>query len=816
MKVPMRWLNDFVETGLAPNELARRMTMAGLEAEKIEAIGAEWEKIFVGLVTHIERHPNADRLSLATVEAGEHQLTVVTGAPNIARGQKVALALAGARLIDGHSDSGEVKVLKPAMMRGIKSEGMVCSEKELGLSDEHEGILELQADAPVGVLLQEWLGDTVIEFEITPNLVHAFSVHGIAREAGALLDRPVRDPATADLASLPHPTNDLVRIEAADLCPRYIGIVFEHVRVGPSPEWLARRLTAAGLRPISNIVDVTNYVMHECGQPLHAFDRDHLAEGRIVVRRARPGERIETLDHQERTLSPEMMVIADAERAVAMAGIIGGVDSEVSNETTTLLLEGANFNMKSVRHTARALKLRTDASARFERGLDPNIAGPAMARATHLILELCPDARVTAVQDVYPDQVKPADLTMRFSRIQQVIGVPYEPELVLDVLGRLGFQPKLTGSDEEMLLTVTVPTYRHDVTQPDDVVEDVARIVGYETLPSTLPVGRTAPVKRDPMYRLQKAAREALVAAGASECVTYVSISPEMLTASLNSETGKVGFVRQAEMAGLIRLKNPLQADQPLMRPTLVPSLLEPLAENLKHESGVRLFELARVYLPRGRDELPNEVDACGIVLTGERDAAGLYATPGELDFFDLKGVLEGLWEHLGIPTPVVTPAAHPAMHPGRTALAIVNDKTVAVFGELRPDVATAFGIEAPRVCVAEIDLSVVLSLVPERHEDVKVPRFLPVRQDFAVVVAESMPAAEVETALRAGAGQLVTDVVLFDIYRGPQVGDSKKSLAFRVTFTAPDRALTDAELVKVRGRVEKTLKQRVDGTLRA
>ncbi|MEA2593771.1 MAG: phenylalanyl-tRNA synthetase beta chain [Thermomicrobiales bacterium] len=816
MKVPMRWLSEFVDTGLTPKELAYRLTMAGLEAEKIEEIGAEWEKIYVGLVTKVEKHPNADRLSLAEVEAAEHRLTVVTGAPNIAQGQKVALALVGARLVDGHSDTGEVKVLKPAMMRGIKSEGMVCSEKELGLSEEHEGILELNPAAPLGVPLKDWLGDTVIEFEITPNLVHAFSIMGIAREAAALTNRPLRQPELADLDTLPTGPDDLVQIEAADLCPRYMGIVIEGIKVGPSPDWLVRRLTAAVMRPVNNVVDVTNYVMHEMGQPLHAFDRSRLREGRIVVRRAKPGETIETLDHQQRQLTPDMLVIADAERAVAMAGIMGGVDSEVSAETTTLLLEGANFEMKSVRHTARTLKLRTDASARFERGLDPNLVGPAMARATHLLLELSPGARVSAVSDVYPNPVQPHDLMMRFSRIEQVLGVRYEPVQVLEVLGRLGFAPRIAGENQNLQLTVTVPTYRHDVTIADDVVEEVARIVGYESLPSTLPLGRTAPVRRDPMYRLQKAVREALVASGASECVTYVTVSEEMLQPFTSDVGADAGLVRHAALGDLVSLRNPLQAERRLLRPTLIPSLLEVAAANLKHETGVRLFELARGYLPRGRDELPHEVDLCGIVLAGDRDPTGLYATPGSLDFFDLKGMLEAAWANAGVPTPTIAATTHPALHPGRAAMATIDGKTLAVFGELRPDVATSFGLDAPRVCVAEIDLSVALAALPERPSDVSVPRFLPVQQDFAVVVAEATPSGDVEAALRSGAGPLATGMALFDIYRGPQIGEGRKSLAFRVTFTAPDRALTDAELVKVRGRIEKVLKQRVEGTLRA
>ena len=339
MKVPMRWLSDLVETGLPVKELTHRLTMAGLEAEKIEEIGSDWANVFVGLVEKVERHPNADRLVLATVVAGEHKLTVVTGAPNIAAGQKVALAIAGARLIDGHSDTLRYQTLKPGMIRGVHSEGMVCSEKELGLSDEHEGIMVLDADAPVGAPLADWLGDTVVEFEITPNLVHAFSILGIAREAAALTASPLRLPPIAALPAAPAGDEDLVRVDAPDLCARYVAVVVEGLTVGPSPGWLTRRLTAAGLRPINNIVDVTNYVMLEWGQPLHAFDRAHLHDSRIVVRRAEPGETVETLDHQVRELTPDMLIIADAARPVGIAGVMGGVESEVDAEKTTIVLE---------------------------------------------------------------------------------------------------------------------------------------------------------------------------------------------------------------------------------------------------------------------------------------------------------------------------------------------------------------------------------------------------------------------------------------------------------------------------------------------
>jgi phenylalanyl-tRNA synthetase beta chain len=520
---------------------------------------------------------------------------------------------------------------------------------------------------------------------------------------------------------------------------------------------------------------------------------------------------METLDHQERELTSEMLMIADADHAVAVAGVMGGVDSEVSDNTTNLLLEGANFDMKSVRHTRMALKLRTDASSRFERGLDPNLVGPAMARATRLLLDLNPGSRVVAMKDVYPNPPAPKTITMKFDRIERVIGIRYEPELVTSILNRLEFAVKI---DESGLMTVDVPSYRRDVSIQEDIIEEVARVAGYEHLPSTLPSGALSEIKRDPMYRLKEAVRRTLTASGLSEAVTYVTVSSEQL-APFETDEGNVSFVRTVPQTDLLRIINPLQADRNLLRPTLIPSLLDSVTANTKHESSVRLFELARVYLPRGRDQLPNEVEIAGLVMTGEREQLSRFGDAGEMDFFDLAGVVESLLDRTGLSEIRIEQACSPGLHPGRTAAAFSGDRRIAVYGELLPAIAREWDLDEHRVLVAEIDLTTALSLLPERVSQVSVPRFLPVEQDFAIVVDEATPAADVNSALRAGAGPLVTAVTLFDIYQGPQIGEGKKSLAYRVTFTAPDRALTDAELVKVRTRIEKSLEQQVSGALR-
>ena len=812
MKVPMKWLSEFVEPEISPEELAHRLTMAGLEAEKITRLGEMWaDNVFVAQVNDVSRHPNADRLVLADVEAGDHRMTVVTGAPNIAAGQKVVLAIAGARLYDGYSDSPtpEIRTLKPGAIRGIKSEGMVCSEKELGLSDEHEGILVLPDDAPVGKPLTDYFGDTVIEFEITPNLAHAFSIFGIAREVHALLDVPVRHPPVFDLSLLAEAPDDTVVIADPGRCSRYMVLLVDNLVVGPSPTWLVRRLDAAGMRSINNVVDLTNYVMHEYGCPMHAFDRDRLEGGRVIVRAAKPGERLETLDHIDRHLTPEMTVIADLSRPVGMAGIMGGFDAEVSENTTRLYLEVAHFDPTITRATSRALKLRTEASARYERGVDPQGLPTAVARAAQLIKELCPGATFAGLADAYPLKPEKRSIAFEYDRVEQLLGMRIEESRALEILNRLEFNAVI----ENGILTTDVPSYRRDVVAREDVIEEITRIAGYDLLPSTLPSGEPQHVQRDPMYRLRKAARAALVGAGYSEAITYVTVDDRDV--DLFTQNGVAGVAVESDTSRLVRLRNALQSDRNVMRPTLLPGLLDALAANFKHTWGVRLAELARVYSPSVGSTLPEEVELVGLVSGGRARPLGLNESAEAIDFFDLKGTIELVLSRVGAGEAQTSRWSHPAFHPGRSAQIEMDGKVVARFGELHPATAASYGIDDVRVLAGEINLTVLLSVIAARGRDAFVPRFLPVQQDFAVVVREDVPAADVEAAFRLGAGPLLSEVTLFDQFRGPQIGEGNVSMAYRLTFTAPDRTLTDQDLVKIRPKIEKTLKQRVEGTLR-
>jgi phenylalanyl-tRNA synthetase beta chain len=818
MKVPVRWLRELVAVDWSAAEIARRMTMAGLEAEAITAIGETWDNVYVGYVDKVEKHPNADRLKLVTVSAGEHHLTVVTGAPNIAEDQKVPLALVGARLVDGHSDEFRMVTLKANTIRGIRSEGMICSEKELSISDEHEGIMVLPEDAPVGMPLREYMGDEVIEFEITPNLVHAFSMVGIARELGAIA---AIEPKLPELADLSNVSNDesILTVHATDLCPRYVGTIIANVRVEPSPAWMQQRLQAAGVRPINNIVDVTNYVMLEWGQPLHAFDRAFLHGGRIVVRRAEPGEPLETLDHVKRELNAETLVIADADRAVGIAGVMGGVNSEIRDDTTTVLLEAANFNMKNVRQTSRAQHLRTEASARFERGVDPNLAWIATRRAVNLILDMLPEARVTTLRDVYPEPREPFELTCPRTEIKRLLGVDFSDDEILDILGRLDFQPRIEMRDGEPTIVVQVPTWRSDVSLKADIVEEVARIAGYDKLPETLPVGGTVPVEIDPKRRLVAAVQDLLSGVGLQEIMTYSMINDDDLRSlAVGGEQlpDRFGFFVRPALP-LVRVTNPLRSDWELMRPTLVPSILKNAAENLKFSPRVNIFEVARVYQPRGIDELPDERQTVALLMAGKQQPIGLYSTERETDFFDAKGAVETLLERLGAADISYASIEHPTLHPGRAAEISAGGRAIGIVGEIHPVVASQFGIsDHGRIAIAEIDLVSLLEGGLTVLQARPISRSQPVDQDFAVVVDEDVPAENVRRAIASAAGVLLASAHLFDIYRGPAIASGKKSLAYRVTFAAPDRQLQEYEVDRLRSQIERQIKRQVNGTLRA
>ncbi len=798
MKVPLKWLAEYVPITLPPQELARRLTLSVAEVEEI-ATTAPWdEHVRVGQVLRVEPHPNADRLRLVTVNLGDRQERVVCGAPNVAEGQKVAFGETGARLISGRT--GEPMVLTPARIRGVESAGMVLSEKELGLSDEHEGILVLPPDAPVGVLLRDYLGDVVFELSAWANRPDLLSIIGVAREVAALTAQPLREPTIA-YPEHGAPAAERLRVEIADpdLCPRYIGMVIDGVTVGPSPAWMQRRLEAAGMRPINNIVDITNYVMLEYGQPLHAFDYDAIRGRTIIVRRARPGETLVTLDGERRELSADMLVIADAERPVALAGVMGGQDSEVSEHTTTVLLEAANFYGPSIRRTAARLKMRSEASTRFEKGLPAELAAVGARRAAQLMVELAGGRVAPGMVDVYPGRQEPVRVHVPAARLRRVLGIEVPPERVTAVLRALGFA--VTTTPEGYL--VDVPYWRPDVRIADDIAEELIRVVGYEDLPATTICGRVPAPIRQPHRELREGVKDILAAAGMQEIMTYSLVSIEQLRQVVPPE--------ELERRPPLRVANPLSAERSVLRTSLRGSVLEALARGLRVRRGeLALFETAAVYLPRDGD-LPEEREMLVGAVGGRRLDRWDQPTGESVDFFDAKGYLEALFERLAL-TPEWSPVEEYGLLPGRTAAIRVEGRQIGVVGQVHPDTAAWFDIEGD-CFLFEVYLDLLTDLTQRRREYRPYAATPAVAQDLAVVVDASTPAAEVLRIIRAG--RYVLSATVFDEYSGGQLPPGKRSIAVRVLFQDPTRTLTDEDVAASRRQIVAQLERELGGTLR-
>ncbi|MEX2236885.1 MAG: phenylalanine--tRNA ligase subunit beta [Dehalococcoidia bacterium] len=795
MRIPLEWLSDYVDLPMPARELAHRLTMLGLEAEAIE--GSDWSGVRVGLVTKVEPHPYADRLRLATVEAGDGEHTVVCGAPNVAAGQKIAYAEIGARLVDGHS--GEPMVLKAAKIRGVESVGMVCSERELGISDKHEGILVLPEDAPVGTPLSQYLATSVIETTPTPNRLDHFSVVGTAHEVAAISDQAVRSPGDS-YPTDGEPAAELatVEIEDPDLCARYVATIVRGVKVGPSPDWMQRRLTAAGMRPINNVVDITNYVMLEFGQPLHAFDYDKLRGHQVIARRARAGESMITLDGVRRDLDSETVVIADAERPLVIAGIFGGEDAEVSDTTTNVLLEAANFNAVSTRKSVARYGLKTESAVRFERGVSPAMPPTAARRATALFVELCGGIAAPGMIDVYPGRQPMAPVDATDKRLMQVLGVALPRDQVSAVLTGLGF-------DVERIVDgfrVTPPPWRTDVKMADDVAEEVARIVGYDELPTRTLSGRLPrfePNERD----FREKVRRGLVAAGLQEVITYSMTNLD--------ELKRVLPAGELEVRPPLKLLNPLSSLHELARTTLRASILRTLSGNLRQVQGpVAIFEIAAVYWPR-TDDLPEERErAVGAIAGRSLDRWGREAEP--VDFFSAKGALESLLAGLHIAAEW-SPGKDHALLPGRVAAIKSGEHELGVLGQLDPKIAASFELDED-VFLFELDIETLRLAAPARVVAQPVVRFPTVTRDLALIVDRDIESERIRRILVQN--RLVVSARVFDVYEGEGVPAGKKSIAFSVTFQAPDHTLTDEEVDRAQAGIVGRLERELGASLRA
>jgi phenylalanyl-tRNA synthetase beta chain len=803
VRVSLKWLADYVDVTLPPKELAHRLTMAGLEVERIERVGGDWDPqlVTVGEVLSVEAHPNADRLRLATVEygAGTPQ-TVVCGAPNVAPGQKIAFARAGARLIDGHS--GKLAELKPATIRGVESAGMVCSEKELGLSEEHEGILVLPPDAPIGVPLSLYLGDAVLQIDLKPNRPDCLSMVGVAREVVALTDAPsLREPEhTYHEDDEPAAQRIAVEIADPDLCSRYVASIIEGVKIGPSPAWMQERLNAGGMRPINNVVDITNYVMLEIGQPLHAFDYDRIGGKKIVVRRAREGEVLRTLDGVDRPLTADTLVIADANVPVAIAGVMGGFDSEVTERTATILLESANFHPVSIRRTATRLKSRTEASTRFEKGISPELALLASARATKLLVELAGGRALHGAVDAYPKHAPEVRIDLRRERLRQVLGVDLPTSQVRQALTSLGFGCKWEPPSH---YHVRVPYWRTDVHIEDDLAEEVARVVGYEQIPTKGLGGAVPPAEPQPVRDLRERLRDALSAAGMQEVITYSLTTLEALQRVMPPE----------ELATYppLRVVYPVSADHEYLRPVLRASLLQALAANARHHDGeIALFEAAHVFQPLAEGGCEEREHIVGVV-SGRREDRWGHASHEAVDLYDAKGYVETALREIDVEV-TWQAATEFGMLAGRTAELRAGDRKVGTLGQVHPSVAAAFDIDQD-VYLFELLVDELLPHVKDVRTYAAPSRFPPVVQDIALVVDKSVKAGQLRAAIEQH--KLVARAQLFDVYEGDRVPANKKSLAFSVTYQSNEKTLTDDDVAAAQRSIVERLRKELGAELR-
>jgi phenylalanyl-tRNA synthetase beta chain len=818
MKAPISWLSAYCDPGLTPEELGEQLAMHSIELERITRIGApSAEGFVVGRVLAVEPHPDADRLSVCEVDAGDGKRTIVCGAPNVAAGQTVPVALPGAVLPDGTE-------LASTNLRGVVSDGMILSEAELEIGDDADGIVILDGEVEPGTPLSEVLpvSETVLELEPTSNRVDCFGIYGVAREVHAVTAAELAPPPWLDdaEASGEGKVEDYasVTVEVPELCPRFTARVFTDIEIGPSPLWLKARLIGAGMRPINNVVDITNYVMLLTSQPLHAFDLDKVPDGALIIRTAKQGERMTTLDGVERSFDEDAVLVCDRNGPSGIAGVMGGEVSEVSDQTTRVLLEVATWNGVNILRTSRKLGLRSDASSRFEKQLHPELAIRAQRIASRLMVELCGAKLVPETIDVAAEIPEPHRLELRTGRVESLLGMAIEPTLCREYLERLDFE--VSGKGEK--LKATVPVHRHyDVTREVDLIEEVGRIHGYaDHLPATLPEtsGQAGRLSRE--QQLRRRAEDAMRDLGFDGVVTLSLTGPET--------PGRLRIADGDLRAAPIRVSNPLSVEHSALRTTLIGSLLEAARHNFAHGAErVALYESGRAYLREGsspfdgvlggsfagRRPAPTyEPQRIAALATGALRPGGWRGGEVGADFFAIKGVLEALTSQLGTEVEV-EPAEEPFLHPGRSGRIVLGGEAAGWVGEIHPMVCRAWDLEA--AAGFELELASLVALSPsgrERFEDVI--SYPAVHQDLAVVVPEETPAAAVREAVLGGGGELLRSAEVFDLYRGEQLGQGTKSLALRLSFRAPDRTLTDEEVAPLRERIREAIAG-IGGSLR-
>ncbi len=840
MRVPLSWLKDFVEIDRPVAEVDEILTNAGLEVKTIEYIGIpgaelEWDRelIVLGHILQVEQHPNADRLVLATVDYGAAEPeVVVTGAPNLfeyvglgdirARGLYSPLALEGATLYDGHKEGRKKMKLKGRPLRGIYNRAMVCSEKELGISEEHEGIVLMQKDdySPdyqAGTPLQDVMGDAVLEIDIIPNIARCASMVGVAREYAALTNQPMRYPDYSLLAEGPTAVSRItIRTENPELNPRFVGILIEGVTQNPSPYWMQYRLRLAGQRPINVVVDISNYVMLEMGQPNHTFDYEFLRQRadqyapdgpvQIITRLPHAEETLTTLDGTEHQLPDHAILVTDPLSNLSLGGIMGGRDSEIKPETKNVLLEAAAWNFINIRRTATKLGIHTDAAFRFSRGVHPSQAILGVRRAAELLRTLAGGTVAEGIIDYYPNPPQPVEIQLNLEYARRLSGLDLSGEEMAELLRRLEFIVQPDGDN----LNVTVPDYRLDIEGAHDLVEEICRMYGYGAIPTTMLADDLPPQHGNWALEQEERIKDALVQAGLQEVITFRPTSPEN-EARLLPDGAR-------DERPYLTITNPLSQEYAVMRHSLLASVVQIAADNSRYQDRIALFEIGPVYLEDEEEILPQELTRLSIVLTGQREPASwLNGAPEMMDFFDLKGILEALFRELHLAVRYEA-AENPTYRPGRTAHLLLGETPIGLMGELHPLVVEQFDMRVDReqaVLAADIDLDALIARIPALYTYEPISPYPAVHEDLAVVVDVGVTAVTVADTIHQAGGYLLKDVTLFDVYEGEQVGAGKKSLAYHLTFLAPDKTLTDKVVSRQRKKIIAQLARRLNARIR-
>jgi phenylalanyl-tRNA synthetase beta chain len=803
MFVSYKWLQEYVDlTGITAKELADRITKSGIEVESVEVLNKGAKGVVVGHVLECEPHPNADKLRKCLVDIGEGEpVQIICGAPNVAKGQKVAVAKAGAVL------PGGLKI-KRAKLRGEESNGMICSLQELGIESKlvpkeyADGIFVFPSDAPVGADALELLNldDEVLELGLTPNRADCLSMIGVAYEVAAILGRSVKLPVI-ELQENGENVHDYisVRVDASEDNPLYAGRIVKNVKIGPSPLWMQTRLMAAGIRPHNNVVDITNYILLEYGQPLHAFDYDRLGSKEIVVRRAKAGETIVTLDDMKRTLTEDHLVITNGTEPVALAGVMGGANSEVRDDTTTVFIESAYFTSPAIRKASKDHGLRSEASTRFEKGIDPARTKEALDRAAALMAEYAGGEVVGGIVEVNTLKEQEVTVTITLDRINRVLGTAITKDEVATILTNLQF----AFTEDNGTFTITVPSRRRDISIEEDIIEEVARLYGYDRLPATLPVAETKPGKLTPYQAKRRKVRRYLEDVGLFQAITYSLTSAEKAT------------MFALETAEPIRLALPMSEERSVLRQSLLPHLLEVASYNRARQvENVAVYETGAVYLTSGENALPSEKERLAGVVTGVWHAHLWQGEKKAVDFYVVKGILDGLFELLGLTNRIeYKQAKREHMHPGRTADILLDGKTIGFVGQLHPVVQKEYDLK--ETYVFELALADLLNTEIEDIRYAPIPRFPSITRDIALVVDENVVAGELQKAIIEAGGSLLKEVAIFDVYKGDRLPDGKKSIAFSLRYYDPERTLTDEEVTAVHEKVIQAVEQQFGATLR-